>query len=132
MKHPIHCIVVDDDEFSNKISKIRLLNFLKGIKISTFTIPQEGLEYLMNSLPEEEIILFLDINMPIMNGWEFLEKFDMLSTDKKARIKVFILSSSLDQNDRRKASMNKYVIDYFVKPMEKELILNLFKEYVKL
>ena len=60
--------------------------------------------------------------MPVMNAWEFLEQFETLSDEVKDRIKIFILSSSVDKNDMAKAKANKYVEYYLIKPLTDETI----------
>jgi len=60
--------------------------------------------------------------MPIMNAWEFLDEFDKLSVDIKSRIKVHILSSSINKNDMMRAQTNSNVEYYLIKPLTKESI----------
>ena len=60
--------------------------------------------------------------MPVMNGWEFLERFDELGEHTKKRIKIYILSSSVDKRDIEKAKADKNVVHYLTKPLTKETI----------
>jgi CheY-like chemotaxis protein len=55
--------------------------------------------------------------MPIMSGWEFLEMFDNLSFEVKERIKICILSSSIDERDKERSYANKNVLEFLVKPL---------------
>ena len=52
-----------------------------------------------------------------MSGWEFLEMFDNLSFDIKERVKICILSSSIDERDKERSYTNKNVVDFLVKPL---------------
>ncbi|MCW3121853.1 MAG: hypothetical protein JWQ38_1345 [Flavipsychrobacter sp.] len=94
--------------------------------IKTFMDPLEGFVHIATEYGRpgstESAILFLDINMPVMNGWEFLERFEELDASVKSRIKVHILSSSVDKRDMERARINKNVAHYLVKPLTKETI----------
>lgn len=121
-----HFIVIDDDALNNKICRVCIEKIDKSADVVTFTDPIEGFDYLAREYARNDHdhigTLFLDINMPVMNGWEFLEKFDKLEDPVKNRIKVYILSSSVDKRDMERAKENKYVIYYFIKPLTKETI----------
>ena len=118
-------IVVDDDPTSNKICKWNIKKAFPDAGIQTFTDPQAGLEYILSTYSSPEAnygILFLDINMPNMTGWEFMDHFENFNPNVKERIKVFIVSSSVDQRDMQRAKINKNILDYIVKPISKENI----------
>jgi len=121
-------IVIDDDPLNNTICRLTIKKALGSVEVITFTDPQQGLQYIEENYsrpPEEdgETVLFLDINMPIMNGWEFLEKYECLNNIAKSAIKVYILSSSVDDRDIEKAHSNKNIVKYLAKPITKEVIL---------
>jgi CheY-like chemotaxis protein len=112
--------LVDDDPINNLINK-RLLVKL-GIKALILEF-QEGIEaisLLEKSDPKKSTLIFLDINMPIMNGWEFLsvyqEKFPHRNDE------IIILSSSIDYQDRLKAQDYKVVSGYLEKPLTMDKI----------
>jgi len=119
-------IVIDDDEFNNKICSVTLEKIAKDADIKTFLNPIEGFNHISNTYSTTEdsanAVLFLDINMPIMNGWEFLDRFDGLDDSVKKRVKIYILSSSVDKRDIERAKSNKNVIHYLIKPLTKETI----------
>ena len=120
-------IVIDDDEFNNKICSVTLEKIAKDADIKTFLSPVEGFQYIAEEYSrtdnnEANAILFLDINMPVMNGWQFLERFAELEDDVKKRIKIYILSSSVDKRDIEKAKADKNVMHYLIKPLTKETI----------
>ena len=60
--------------------------------------------------------------MPVMNGWDFLQRFNQFDTAIKDRVKIYILSSSDDRRDLDKAKSDPNVIDYLVKPLTRETI----------
>ncbi len=119
-------IVIDDDEFNNKICTVTLEKIDKEANIKTFLSPVEGFAHIVTEYSKtdnnENAVLFLDINMPVMNGWEFLDRFDELDTSIKNRLKIYILSSSVDKRDIEKAKANKNVVHYLIKPLTKETI----------
>jgi two-component SAPR family response regulator len=122
-----HFIIVDDDPAITIINKLLITKFDSTAKVTTFTDPLAGFKYLADSPPQTTpAILFLDINMPLMTGWDFLEQFHLLDPDVKNKFTVFIVSSSLDPIDKRKAADNVYVKDYIVKPLSLATLNALF------
>ena len=125
-------IVIDDDPLNNTICRLTIKKALGVTDVKTFTDPLEGLAYVSNEYPETineslPTFLFLDINMPIMNGWEFLEQYDQLADNIKKTIRLYILSSSVDDRDIEKANANKNIVTYLAKPITKEIIIDLVK-----
>jgi response regulator RpfG family c-di-GMP phosphodiesterase len=120
MKSPSQFILIDDDPMNNLISKLTIEMTLGQSDIKAFVNPEVGLNYIQNefqALKETSALLLLDINMPIMSGWEFLEMFDNLNFDVKERVKICILSSSIDERDKERSYANKNVLDFLVKPL---------------
>ncbi len=119
-------IVIDDDALNNKICKSCIMKMFTEANVTTFTDPQQGFDFVANeygdSNTDHDAILFLDINMPVMNGWEFLDLFDQLSDNIKSRIKIHMLSSSVDKRDMERAQTNKNVVYYHIKPLTKETV----------
>ncbi len=131
MSNSARFIVIDDDPLNNTICRLTIKKALGGVDVKTFTDATQGLQYIdqeySSPAPEGEpsTVLFLDINMPIMNGWEFLEKYECLNHTVKSNIKVYILSSSVDDRDIEKAQANKNIVNYLAKPITKETIINI-------
>ncbi len=121
-----HFVVIDDDAANNKICSVTLSKLSDNANIKTFLDPVTGFNHIATEYSnidhDHTCVLFLDINMPVMNGWEFLERFDKLEESVKKRIKIYILSSSVDKNDIELANQNKHVIHYLIKPLTKETI----------
>ena len=123
-------ILIDDDDLNNLLCSMVIEEALgKAIDIKTFTVPEEGLEFIQNEYVNTlgPTILFLDINMPSMTGWEFMEEYENLSESVKGQIGVYILSSSLDNRDINMAEANKDVKGFLSKPLEQDTILNVAK-----
>ncbi len=113
-------MLVDDNEIDNIINEkiIEANSFAEQILV--FQTGQEALEYLESNqenaekLPE---IVFLDINMPIMDGFQFLEDFEKFSEKVLEKCKIIMLSSSISPKDIDRAASSKYVKKYLNKPL---------------
>jgi CheY-like chemotaxis protein len=105
--------LIDDQPISNFITK-KLLE-LEGINenVRDFTDAAEALENVTN---DEDALIFLDLNMPVMNGWDFLEAIK----NKNLQHRIIILTSSTSRVDKEKAKEYPCVIKYMVKPMNKK------------
>jgi CheY-like chemotaxis protein len=135
MKSKLNCILlVDDDEPTNFLNQMVLeeLNITKHIQIAQNG--QEALSYLAKTgsgdkgFPLPELIL-LDINMPAMNGWEFLQHYAQLPETQKANVVIVMLTTSLNPDDRSKAEEISEVTGFETKPMTADKIRHLLKSY---
>lgn len=108
--------LIDDQKIANFITKKMLSTVGFNENIEDFSDPIQAFEKLSESKPK---ILLLDLNMPVMNGWQFLQKMK----EKKIDTKVIILTSSTSILDKEKAKDFKNVIDYYIKPFTKQKIL---------
>lgn len=127
MMKPIQrVIMVDNDPVSHLVCKSNLFHITDKIEFVEFILPEAGIEYIRNGYVNPIIkcptVLLLDINMPVMNGWQFLEKYDGLANTIKEQITVFLLSSSVDLRDRQKAAENKYIQGFLLKPFKKAIL----------
>ena len=128
---PVSVLLVDDDEINNFISikliKKALLNTeIMACLNGKFAIDQlvELQRQDINKLPD---YILLDINMPIMNGWEFLDEYKRLNIDPLGKTKIYIISSSVFSNDINKARSYPLVKDFISKPLNVDKIIELFK-----
>ena len=121
--------IVDDDKIFHMMA-VRLMQLTNvSDRFLTFINGREAIEYLEKNknldaqLPD---ILFLDINMPIVDGWAFLEKYDALFKSLSKEIKIYMVSSSIDPRDTDRAKENIHVLDYISKPVSKEHLQVIF------
>ena len=109
------CLLIDDNYIDNFVTRKILegSNFAESIIVVRSA--NEAIESLRDGLIKPDVI-FLDVRMPLMSGFEFLDAYDKLDIYKD-HIKIFMLSSSLDPLDMRKSSDNKYVTHFIHKPL---------------
>ncbi len=123
-------LIVDDDPQNNSLSKMALKRSLGEVLVNDFVIPEDGLEFIENepshNPPDGKTTLFLDINMPTMTGWEFLEKFKTFKPSLKEQYNIYILSSSVDPSDIKRAHANPLVVDFIEKPLSKATLVKMF------
>lgn len=95
--------------------------------VHSFTEPEKGLVFIKNDSfnLSEPVILFLDINMPTLSGWEFMEQYEHLREEIKQNISVYIVSSSVDKDDKSKAEANPDIKGFLSKPLNREIILSI-------
>ena len=128
---PVSVLLIDDDEINNFISikliKKALLNTeIMACLNGKFAIEQ--LADIQRKDPEKmPDYILLDINMPIMNGWEFLDEYKRLNIDPQGKSKIYIISSSVFSNDINKAKSYPLVKDFISKPLNVEKIKELFE-----
>lgn len=110
--------IIDDDEIIVYLTERILDEVLFCDKSETFRNGQLAIERLKNAIANDEelpeVILF-DINMPVMDGWEFLEEF--IDLPLKKPIPLFVFTSSINPSDRDKAFMFREIKDYIQKPL---------------
>lgn len=116
-------LLIDDNEIDNFTNErlISKSNFASRVIIKDFA--KDALEMLRNSSPEElPQLIFLDVMMPVMDGFGFLEEFDKLSQDVKKKCKVVMLSSSESFKDLNRANKNIYVSKFLNKPLTEAVL----------
>lgn len=121
MRQPEHFIVVDDNRTNNLICEFAIRKYKKEAHINLFTEPEVALQNIKKEYrpgeAEQFTVLFLDINMPSMTGWEFLEEFRDFGEEIHKHFVIYILTSSVDERDKEKAESNPLVAGFFSKPL---------------
>ena len=114
------CLLIDDNYIDNFVTRkiIEASNFAEDIVVVRSA--NEAINALRGGHVKPDVI-FLDIRMPLMSGFEFLEEYDKIDIDKKD-VKIFMLSSSLDPTDMRKSIDNKYITQFIHKPLTQKAL----------
>lgn len=134
MKTPNRFIIVDDDPINNMICKAVIKNEYPDIDTIAFEIPEKGLEFIKKEYADAstvvKTILLLDINMPIISGWQFLERYNEFNNHIKQKLTIYILSSSISETDKTLAYSNIYVKGYLEKPFSIETLKKITTDLV--
>lgn len=109
------CLLIDDNYIDNFVTRRILENSNFAEQIIVRQSPTEAINSLREGIIKPDVI-FLDVRMPLMSGFEFLEEYDKLLINKKD-IKIFMLSSSLDPMDMKESVGNKYITQFIHKPL---------------
>lgn len=127
--------IVDDDKLyqftmQKTVEKTYLVD-----KFAAFLDGKEAFDALTtrqhdsNQIPD---MIFLDINMPVMDGWEFLDKYLQMKPSLPKESIIYVVSSSIDTSDKAKARNIEGIADILVKPISKERFVELFQKYIDL
>lgn len=123
--------IIDDDEIF--VYGFKKLMQIKGITAETqeFGNGQLALDYLTNPFFADNLpdIIFLDINMPVMDGWEFLQNFEELQPRLGKKVSLYAVSSSVDINDINRAKNNPVITDYILKPINETYLTQIFSAH---
>ena len=129
-------LLVDDEKINNFLNAEIIKKISKKIIVKCVMNGQEALEYITRSgkyaekqshpLPK---IIFLDINMPKMNGWEFLNEYSKLPGEVKDDTVIAMLTASINPDDRKKACSYQEVRDYINKPVSISAFSEILNKY---
>ena len=116
-------LLIEDDPITVMVCDriIKMIGFSNHVQ--TKENGQEGIDYISNAIKENKElpdIIFLDINMPIMNGWDFLEAFESIKQQLSKVPRILILSSTVDPEDYKKAEKFPAVEGFISKPLTQE------------
>src|ERR1700712_1828474 len=114
------CLLIDDNFIDNFVTRkiLETSNFAEEIVV--IQSASESIAQLQSKAIEPDVI-FLDIRMPLMDGFEFLQEYDKLNFGQQ-KSKIFMLSSSLDPGDFRLSTQNKYITQFIHKPITKKVL----------
>ncbi|HXU27597.1 MAG TPA: response regulator [Bacteroidia bacterium] len=138
MKKKLNCILlIEDNEFTNIFNQKLIKNLDVAEQVYVTESGKEGLDFLLNkgkfktngvSHPSPDVI-FLDINMPGMNGWEFIEELKEQGSDKQKAYKIVMLTTSPNPDDEQKARLISEIIAFKRKPLTKVIINEVMVEH---
>lgn len=127
-RKPTNTWIVDDD--SIYVYGLKKLIGIKGINthLSHFINGQEGINALKKANQDQQLpdVILLDINMPVMDGWEFMNEFAKLKPQLGKNITIYIMSPFLDLNDIHRAKSIAEITDYIFKPVKISQLKEIF------
>ena len=124
-------VIIDDDAINNIKCRFVINKVINGAEIYTFLSAKEGLVFLADDEPPKNVrtFVFLDINMPGMDGWQALEEFEKIPEKTKTKTRIFMLSSSIDPADFRRAASIQRIMEYIEKPFTIEKFEEIIRKY---
>jgi len=125
-------MLVDDNHSDNFFHEREIKKHNPAIIVIAKNSGKEGLDYLRSTGTTENILpdlIFLDINMPGMNGWEFLHEYHELEKDIQSNVIVIMLTTSDNPDDEAKAKNWDFISDYITKPLTKEIMTDIIDKY---
>jgi len=123
----IDCIMlIDDDEATNFHHQLIIEDNDCCKELVVFEYAEEALQYLKDGNKTTPTVIFLDINMPRMNGWEFLEEYKKLEEHQKSEI--IMLTTSLNESDRERAAHINEISAFKHKPLMEEMLEKIMKK----
>jgi CheY-like chemotaxis protein len=138
MKKKINCVLlIDDDHATNFLNRKIIEKAMITDHIEITLNGREAMQYLTNTgkyektetvYPQPELI-FLDINMPVMDGWSFLDEYHKLDSVYKGKIIIVMLTTSFNPDDKVKAEHISEISDFKNKPLKIEIIDEIMKKH---
>src|SRR5579862_1793576 len=114
------CLLIDDNYIDNFVTR----KILEGGNFAEVIVVVRSATEAISALRDGTVkpdVIFLDVRMPVMSGFEFLDEYDKINIDKN-NIKIFMLSSSLDPLDMRRSTDNKYITQFIHKPLTQKAL----------
>jgi two-component system chemotaxis response regulator CheY len=128
MNNPQHVLLVDDDDIFNMLHGEVLKRLIPEVRIDVFKSGQEIIQYLENTPQESIDLIFLDIRMPVMGGFEVLDTMATMAPGRFDNTRIYVLSSTLDDRDLQRAKETPLVTDFIGKPMSFDTMRTILAE----
>ncbi|AOW10589.1 response regulator [Flavobacterium gilvum] len=138
MENRLNCVLLVDDDFPTSFINKKIIQkadiaesiqvVLNGKEAIDYLCSQGKFESKGDKYPQPQLIL-LDINMPVMDGWEFMKTFKSLDIKNKEEIVIVMLSSSGNPDDKIKCALINEISDFKQKPLSREILLDIIANY---
>jgi CheY-like chemotaxis protein len=133
MKNNLKCILLIDDDHNDNFFHERVI---KKNNSATIVIEKntglEALDYLKSKKEPVDMLpdlIFLDINMPGMNGWDFLKEYELLDKESQSKVVIIMLTSSDNEDDVARSKAWNFISDYITKPLTEKIMADIIKKY---
>ena len=117
--------IIDDDPIHQRIAQIMITKHQLYDEFVSYTEAGKALEVLEENLADSDFlpdVILLDLNMPVIDGWDFLESFENIRSSLAKEIKIFIVSSSVDEKDISRSQSYASVKGFISKPLSPDII----------
>ena len=123
-------LLIDDNKIDNFFHERVIKKYDAAIRVTAKTSGEQALDYLLNATIDElPDLIFLDINMPGMNGWEFLQEYHKMGTERKKSMIIVMLSTSEDPEDKAMALTQGIAADYKSKPLTQQMLEEIMQKH---
>lgn len=129
-QNKLHFIVIDDSKLDCFIAEKIIRNTGRSETIKSFVQATDALEFITNSpvaADDLKTILLVDIHMPLMNGFEFVEAFEKIPKERKDNYIIYVLSSSINENDLNRVRYYSSVKQFLNKPLTSNTLTTLLE-----
>jgi CheY-like chemotaxis protein len=122
--------LIDDDDIYVFLTKKTILKVLEDVDVEVFSDGLKAITHLKNIQNQPELlpdVIFLDLNMPVMDGWEFLEEYQELYSSFARKNQLYIVSSSISPHEMERSKNISVVSEFIIKPLVKEKFLEILQ-----
>lgn len=130
-KSAVNSVFIIDDDKIYRFTTEKYIHLLKlAKKVSTYADGEEALNHIKDNIANSDElpdVILLDVNMPIMDGWDFIEEYISLNPQFPKPVTIYMVSSSIDERDRERAHKISEISAYIVKPITEEQLVKLIK-----
>lgn len=122
--------LVDDDDIFVFLTKKTILKVSDNVDVEVFSDGYQAITHLKEIARNTEAlpdVIFLDLNMPVMDGWEFLAEYEELRTSLAREIQLYIVSSSISPHEMERSNSIEAVSAFIIKPLVKERFLEILQ-----
>jgi CheY-like chemotaxis protein len=124
----ISIFLIDDDPIYLLLARMIINSADSRFVITEFMQAEDALDYLVQNKNKTDLlpdIIFLDLSMPFMDGWAFLEQYEILTTEMAKATTLYVVSSSISPEDVSRAKRHQLVRDFLVKPVGKDKMIEI-------